>query len=209
MIRLNKELAINKGLIVNDDLSKYNDLVKVYKYVLEYYINSKIDLSKYENLIINSNLSIGINSKYKTLNEYLNLDYIFFINNLFVEKLNEEDINILMTKFDKNNISDELISIIEKTYKDVIYDNYFHGQYQNMVCKVCYGPMVPSNFVDNNALVFKIYYGKNTINLDGEAFIELHEKQLDFFKKLINKIKNEVEEKLGVNCEVLLEKDLY
>ena len=68
-----------------------------------------------------------------------------------------------MTKFDKNNISDELISIIEKTYKDVIYDNYIHGQYQDIICKVCYGPVVPFNFVDNNALVFKIYYGKNTI----------------------------------------------
>ena len=78
-----------------------------------------------------------------------------------------------------------------------------------MVYKVCYGPMVPINFADNNALVFKIYYGKNLVDLDGDDFIELHDKQLAFFDNLISEFKNVVKEKLDVNCEVLLEKDIY
>lgn len=209
MQKINKKMAIAKGLFIVGDTTKYDELVKIYKYLLEYYINSKIDLSKYEELIKNSGLHIGINAKYKSLNEYLSLNYIFLINNLFVEKLSVENINLLMTKFDKNKISDELLNVVEKTYKDVIYDNYIQGQYQNIVCKVCYGPVVPFNMVDNNVLVFKIYYGKNMINLDGDEFIELHEKQLLFFNELISKLSSEVKEKLGINCEVLLEKDLY
>ena len=209
MQKTNKKMAVEKGLFIMDDATKYNELVKIYKYLLEYYINSKIDLLKYEELIRDSGLYIGINSKYKLLNEFLKLDYIFLINNLFVEKLSVEDINLIMTKFNKENISDELIGIVERTYKDVIYDNYFKGEYQNIIYKVCYGPVVPFNMVDNNAVVFKIYYGKNLIDKDGDDFIKLHEKQLAFFDDLINKIKNEVKEKLNVNCEVLLEKDIY
>lgn len=205
----NNELLVKKRLIMNGDNSKYNELIKIYKYLLEYYINSKIDLSKYEKLIKDSGLYIGINSKYKSLNEYLTFDYIFLINNLFVEKLSIEDINLIMTKFNKENISNELIDIVERTYKDVIYDNYFKGEYKNIICKVCYGPVVPFNMVDNNALVFKIYYGKNLINKDNSEFIELHEKQLVFLHNLINELKNEVKVKLNVNCEVLLEKDIY
>ena len=207
---INKKMAIEKRLINNDDKTKYEELVKKYKYLLEYYINSKIDLSKYEDLINNSDLYIGKNEKYKSLNEYLDLDHIFLINNLFVEKLSNEDIDLIMNNFDKNNVSNELVDIVEKTYKDVIYDNLFKGEYTDMVYKVCYGPVVPFNMVDNNSLVFKIYYGRNLIIFEeDEEFIKLHEKQLDFFKDLINKLKNEVVEKLNVNCDVLLEKDIY
>ena len=205
----NNELLVKKRLIMNGDNSKYNELIKIYKYLLEYYINSKIDLSKYEKLIKDSGLYIGINSKYKSLNEYLTFDYIFLINNLFVEKLSFEDIDTLMTKFDKNNISSELMSIIERTYKDVIYDNFVKGEYRDIICKVCYGPAVPFNMVDNNALVFKIYYGKNLIDKDGSEFIELHERQLSFLHELIKELKKEIKEKLNVNSEVLLEKDIY
>ena len=163
----------------------------------------------YDNYIKNSELGIGINPKYKPLNEYLGLDYIFFINNLFVEKLSTSDVDKILNNFDMNNISSEILEIIERTYKDVIYDNYFNGEYQNAAYKVCYGPAIPSNFVDNDSLVFKIYYGKNTINLDGDEFIELHEKQLAFFDELIKSLKGEIKEKLNVNCDILLEKDIY
>lgn len=208
MGRINEELAKQKGLIIDGNTQKYDELVKVYKYLLEYFISTKIDLSKYEDMIKNSGLYIGVNDKYKPLNEYLKLDYIFLITNLFVEKLSLEDISVL-EKFDKNNIADEIIDVIRRTYKDVIYDNFFKGEYQNIKYNVCYGPMVPINFVDNDAIAFKIYYGKNLIDLDGEAFIELHKKQLSFFDELINKFKEEVKEKLDINCGVLLEKDIY
>lgn len=206
---VNENLAVEKGLISNDDKSKYNDLVAKYKYLLEYYINTQMDLSKYDNMIKNSGLYIGINNKYKSLNLYLNFDHLFLINNLFVEKLTTEDINLLIIEFNKENISNQLLEMVSRTYRDIIRDNYFKGEYTDLVYKVCYGPAIPSNMVDNDSLVFKIYYGKNIIDLDGEKFIELHEKQLSFFEELIKKLKNDVKESLNITCDVLLEKDMY
>ena len=208
MGKINKELAIKKGLIINDNIDKYNNLVEIYKYLLEYYISSKVDLSKYDEMIKNSDLFIGNNNKYKVLNKFLNLDYIFLINNLYVEKLSDEDINKLLS-FDKNNITNDILNIIERTYKDIILDNYKDNEYSNKKYKVCYGDIVPNNMVNNDSLVLKIYYGKNTKEVSGNEFIELHKKQLVFFEKLINNIKQEVNSILNINCEVLLEKDIY
>lgn len=204
---INKKLAMAKGLMTDNDNSKYDELVKKYKYLLEYYLNSKIDLSNYENLIKNSGLYIGKNDKYKSLNEYLKLDYIFVISRLFIEKLSNEDINLL-NSFNNDTVTEELINLIDRTHKDVIYDNFIHGEYKDIVCKVCYGPAVPFNMTDNDSLALKIYYGKNLIELNDDEFIELHEKQIAFFQDLINQIKEDFKN-IGIKCEVLVEKDIY
>ena len=205
----NIELAKEKNLIINEDTSIYDELVYKYKYVLEYYINSIINLSKYEKEIDSSNLYIGKNIKYKKLNNYLNLDYLFLINNLFVEKLSMEDINLLKNSFNKDNITDNLINLIKRTYKDIIYDNYIKGSYNTKIYKVCYGYFVPMNFVDNNSIVFRLYYGKNLKEInEKEAFIKIHKEQLDFLNNIINRIIEEFKQN-DIKCEILLEKDIY
>ena len=211
MNNMNIEEARNKGLIAGNDMSVYKKVQKEYKYIFEYYLSSIIDFNKYEKEIDNSNLYIGIgkNLKFKMLNEYMNLDYFFFISNLFVEKLCKNDIELLLAKFNKNNISDELVEMVKRTYKDVIKNNFFKGEYTDKVYKVCYGPIVPINFVDNDALVFKLYYGKNLINLEKSEFIALHQKQLVFLNEITKRIIDEIKERIGVKCAFLLEKDIY
>ncbi len=199
----NIELAKEKGI----DDNHYKELEKKYKYLLEYYLSTTIDFNKYENKINNANLYIGKNNKYKSLNIYLNLDYIFVINNLFIEKLSIDDINLL-NGFN-GNISNELMDLIKRTHKDIIYDNYLKNGYSENIYKVCYGEIVPFNFVDNDSLVLKIYYGKNTKNIDGKDFITLHEKQLDFFHSLMDELIKEIKDKLDIKCEILLQKDIY
>lgn len=205
----NNILAKEKKLINNNDDSLYKKLSLRYKYILEYYLNTVVDFKKYENEIDNSNLYIGKNSRYKSLNEYLNLDYIFLINNLFIEKLSDDNLELLKNSFNKDNLSIELVEMVKNTYQDVIRDNYLNGEYYDKIYNVCYGEFVPTNFVSNNSLVFKIYYGKNLKELFKEDFIKLHQDQLKFFRKIISEIKNEIMVKLNVQCEILLEKDIY
>jgi len=200
--------AKRKNLIVNDDVTLYQKLQKDYKYLLEYYINTLIDLKSFEDKIDNSNLFIGKNTKYKKLNEYLDLNYFFLINNIFIEKLDESDIKLLKENFNKENISNELINMVKKTYKEVIKDNYFRDEYSSNIYKVCYGPVVPINFVDNDSLVFRLIYGKNLKEeLDTNKFIELHKKQLSFLENIKKELIDDLK-KLDIKCEVLLEKVL-
>ena len=107
---VNIALAEKKGL----DKSKYDKLVKNYMYLLEYYINSKIDLSKYDELIKNIYLYFGINTKYQSLNEYFSFNYIFLINNLFVEKLSIKELELLDSFY--YIVNNELIDLVDRTY---------------------------------------------------------------------------------------------
>ena len=204
MSKINEELAKEKGL----DETRYNKLSKKYKYLLEYYLNAIVDFKKYDEEIRNNDLYIGPNLKYKSLNEFFDFDYIFFLNDLFIEKLSIDDISLL----ENSNINDpnsKIMEMIDNTYRNIIKNNYNKGKYLDLVYKVCYGPIMPSNFVNNDSLVFKIYYGKNVINVDDKDYIELRNKQIQFLSEIINKIKKEVKEKTNVDCEILIEKDIY
>ena len=202
---INIEQAKTKGLITNDD-SLYQKVVDNYKYVLEYYLSTIIDFKKYETDINNSKLYIGKINNYNDINKYLRLDYLCLLNNLFIEKLDQKDLDLLINY---TNINDELIDLVKRTFKEVIKDNYFKGEYTNQIYKVCYGPMVPFNFVNNNSLVFKFVYGKNLIDLNEKEFIKLDKKQHAFINKEIDLLKKEIKNKLNVDCEVLIKKDIF
>ncbi len=204
---------------MNDELIKQKELTEeeylkiqnIYKQLLENYILTKIDLRKYDSLIKDSNLDFGIpHPKETDLTNNLNLNYIYLINRLFVEKLNGTDLNILK-KYLANDLKDTslLNSVIERTYKDVIKDNYLDGEYKDSNYKVCYGIASPNNFVDNDALVFKIFYSKNTNKYTDEEFLNNLEKKKEFLNTIEENLIKEIKEKLNINCNIIIEKIPY
>ena len=77
---INKELAISKGLIIDDDYTNYFYVQSLYRKAFEKFLSLNINLNKYENQIIQSNLDFGILTKEKRnvffKTSYLNLNYI-------------------------------------------------------------------------------------------------------------------------------------
>jgi len=209
---MNNELASAKGLIKGEDKSLYIALQEIYKYLFEVYIFSKVNLKKYDEEIKNSEYYFGKpnpNSKQliSGLREFMGLDHIYLLNNFFIEKLEMNEIELLKGNLGKKiEASKELLEMVERTYKEIIKKNFFKGEYTDNVYKVCYGVAVPSNFADNNAIVLKIYYSKNTKKLNDEEFINNLVKQKELIKGLKERLKKEMEDKLGVPCEVLDEK---
>lgn len=202
-MNVNKKLCIAKNLIIDDDTSKYDIVSKNYKYIFEYYLSRKINLNEYDLEISNSNLYFGLIKEKLNINVYLKTNYLFLLNHFYVEKLDIGDIEKI---YNFSGINNEVLNIVERTYKDVIKDNYLNGEYTNLKYKVSYGLAVPINMADNVDLVFKIYYGKNpSIVPDDEFMINLNKKN-EFLDKLSNKLMNEVKEKLDLNCTVLREK---
>ena len=207
---INKELAIQKGLIVDNNNSKYIKLENTYKYLFEYWLVSQIDLEKYNQKIKNSKLDFGIPNPNKNqlisgLKEFLNLDYIYIINNFFIEKLNINDKNIL-NNFSQGKPNEKELNLIRRTYKEIIKNNYLHQEYTDKIYNICYGYAIPSNFALNNNLVLKIYYSKNKYRLDDEKFIENISLKKEFLNKISENIVKDIKNRLDIDTTIMIEK---
>ncbi len=211
--KINKKLAINKGLILDNNFDLYIKLENLYKNLFEKYLNTKINLNIYDEKLKNSDLDFGLPSPTKKqltsgLNEYLDLKYIYILNNFFIEKLDNEDINSLKDELEKDviDLNENLINIIERTYKEIINNNYYKGSYIEKNYNVCYGDITLDSYAPNNALVLKIFYGKNTKEFNHEEFIKNIKEKKIFLQKFSEELKEEIEKNLNIKCVVFNEK---
>lgn len=206
---INKKLAEEKGLISNDKISIYDKLENYYKYLFEKYLITKIDFKKYRDLFNNSELEFKpakvINPTLNDLNEYFKFDYIYLMNNFFIEKLSLEDINLLENSIDENSASKEILELIENTYKDIIKNNYIKNEYTDETYNIVYGKSTPDNFARNDSIIFKIYYSVVDKNETKEEFLSRYDAVMKFITDIQESLKKEVEEQLKVNCDVLVE----
>ena len=71
---------------------------------------------------------------------------------------------------------------------------------------IMYNPPMPEHAVKNGTLVLEFVYGKNTSIIPEEQYSLLIRKQKEFIKNISEEIKNEIKEKLGLNCEIFINK---
>ena len=164
-------------------------LLNNYKNTFINYFNKQININKYDEIIKNENLLINPTDNY---NSNINSIYYKFINNFYIEKLNDKDKEIILQK---ENIDEELYSIVKRTYIDILKNN-------NADKNLYY----PNYIVQNGSLVLIFSYGKTNKELNDEEYYELSKKQKEFIKKINTELKLEVQEKLNINCEIFIEK---
>lgn len=210
---INKVLANEKGLIVNEKYDNYIYIENLYKYLFECYLLTKVNIKKYDDEILNSNLYFGIPHPTKEqlingLNEYFKFNYIYVLNNFFIEKLSIDDLNKLKEALKVPNLkpTKELLEIVSRTYKEVIKNNYTSNGYSEQKYQVCYGYMHPGNFADNDALVLKIFYSKNSKELNNDEFIKNLKEKKVFLNNLIERIITDINNKLDINIRIIEEK---
>ena len=210
---MNESLAIEKRLIIDNNKNTYMSLQHVYKYLFERYLVSKVNLKRYNDLIKNSELDFGVPHPTQeqlatNLKEYLSFEYIYVINNFFIEKLELNDLDLLKEYLKKGTFefNSKMQKFVERTYKDVIKNNYHKGEYTDKKYSVCYGAAIPSNFAYNDELVLKILYSKNKIKLADNDFLKNMREKEKFLNEIIMLLKQEVLTRLGISCSVLVEK---
>ena len=203
----------NENLIKSKNISleEYVILKKAYKQLFEIYLQNKINLKSYDNKIKHSDLDCGSGHPNKSnvindLGEYLRLDYIYIINDFFIEKLSINDLNELRKVYQEKKYNINTIKMIEKTYKEVLNNNFVNGKYVNEPFNRCYGPMMPKNFALSDSLVIKIIFGKNTKQYDDAKYLVNAKAKTNFLNILSNDLKKEIEEKLGIRVTILREK---
>ena len=166
----------------DEQKEKYLKLYEYYSNMLYHYMLKKLDLKKYDDMILESeNNFMPVEIDNMDLYQYLGSNYlkIFYIrNNLYIERLSEDEKKFLEMKanLDPNGYDERVELFIEKTYSRVCVENV------DLDSKVSinYGPDAYSFFKPDNALIigyrFNDYYqDENTTN---EKWVEDNNKRL-------------------------------
>lgn len=201
---MNKDKCLELGINSEELYKQYENK---YKEVFEKYILTKINLYGYDNIIRTSQFGFGdvgekilLKSK---LNEYWKLNHFYILNNFYIEKLNKDELDILI-----NGTEEEIISMIEKTYKEIILANYLKGEYTDLKYKLNYTNRTDENaYSYNDELVIAIYYGQNKYKYGTkEKYLINYENQKNFLEDISNQLKQEFKNKLDLNVKIINEK---
>lgn len=203
----NYDIFVSKGLYDDDLTERYYIAIKNYKILLDKYLMDKLSLKKFDDKIVNSDLFFvpiqNENMDFYQSFSSIGLKYIYLRNNLYIDKLSNDDIDIIvnLSKEQLNNPDIELIGLIEKTYKDVLdgrpqeeniainYKKYYGGDY----------------WFNSDEIVFGIRYDEFTDNGlgDGLEWINNYDKQLEFLGKLMFEMNEICSQILGMKVNFL------
>ena len=205
----NSNIKLIKDKNISD--KEYDVLKRTYKQLFEIYLQNKIDLKSYDNKIKDSGLDFGRGNPSKLnlvndLGEYLGLNYIFIINEFFIEKLSVNDLIEVRRVYQEKKYDLNTLNLIEKTYKEVLNNNFVNGNYVSRPFNRCYGPVNPKNFASSDSLVIKIIFGKNTKQYNDDQYLVNAKEKMKFLNIISNELKMKIESSLKINVTILREK---
>ena len=133
----------------------------------------------------------------KTINfkSNVNSDYLLLLNCVYIENLSDEKLSLLKSK---TVVDDQLLEMVEKTYKTVLY--------QKEKTKIMYDPPMLNRIVDNGNLVFEFSYGKNTDDVSFDGYVRNSSLQKDFITGILKSLESDVYNKLGLKCNFFINK---
>ena len=175
-------------------------LENLYKELFEKYLINKIDLIKYDNEINSSSLGFTESNNVSlasNLDEYLNLKYFYILNRFYLDKLSDEDLNILINGNDL-----ERLLLIENTYKKVlIYGNDINLKLNHNNNDIL------NDFSNNGELVFGLYYGSSSLKVINEdEYFDNYNKKKEFLNDLADRLKNKIYDKLDLSVKIIIRK---
>lgn len=154
---INNELLKEKGFNVYED-SSYFDLLNKYKVFLEQYLKEKLCLDLIDENLGKSPLGFEkIKEEDKDFYQKtstMGLDYIYLRNNIYIEHLNDEDIEFLSNQ---NEYNDNVKEFVKRTCVSVI-----NPYEDNRI--VFYGPENQKHICDSTDIVLGIRYDEFVTN---------------------------------------------
>ena len=169
----------NNNLIKKRGLeNKYFDLLNKYNKFLTSFLKEKLPLEQIDENMGKSELNF-VKIKEEDMDFYQitntsNLDYIYLRNNLYIEKLNEDDIKYLEKK---KEYDEEVSTFISRTFKNVI------NPYKDSKM-IFYGPENRNFMCNSDELVLGIRYDEFNSELEDEEFKENFLKKQELISQL-------------------------
>lgn len=202
------DLAKEKQLVKNEiNEESYRKCQASYLKVFNDYLNNVANVEKYQKELDNSTLN------YPTVEANVYCSYgsfgrknISIRNTLFVERLSTDEISLFLDAIDENGnviVSDELLKIVENTWRDVIVVNL-----EDEVSKpyrIIYDSTLQRKIdAMNNAVVFQINY---SIEYDSSGNIsddDYEKRKYDEIIDLAERMEIEISSALENNVDVLI-----
>ena len=140
------------------------DYLNIYSLYGKYFVKfmtKHLNLTKYDDIIEKSSLCFkkNVNGKMDIYQYFFrdNLNYFYFRNNFYVERLKEDEKKLLLKKANDNisKIDDEIIMLIENTYRSIIFEDILGD---GSKCEILYGPDSSSYLKPNNSLIIGFSY---------------------------------------------------
>jgi len=183
---------INNEIIKNEN---YIKLYNIYRNFFSQYFIKVLNLKNKDNIIKESNLDFKkINSKDMDMYQYFTkeeLDYIYLRNNIYIEKLNSEELDFLnkYITYDDLKLDEQIERFIKNTFEKVIFEDITGD---NKIAYISYGTDSFKYYLKNNSLVIGLR--EDTFfkgELTDKEWFEQHKKKNEFLNVFINNMESE------------------
>ena len=196
----NNDLLVEKGFKIDDENSEYFKLLNNYKKLFESYLKEKLPLELIDDNMKRSDLKfVPIKEEdmdFYQISSTMGLDYIYLRNNLYIEKLNKEDLEFLSKK---ETLDDEVREFIQKTYLAVI--NPYENDEKRIVF---YGPENGKHLCDSTDVVLGIRYNEfETNGMSDEEFQKNFLEQLRLIAQVSTLLEIASPNELGSEVKVI------
>ncbi len=182
----------------NSDTKEILELYNIYRELFTEYVIDKLDLIKYDEKIKKSELNfIPIKLNKMDIYQYFSKDvlkYFYIRNDIYVNKLTEEEKSFLIKKKNNNNynLDEKTKKIIEDSYKRVIY---YGENKKNEKINIFYGPLSIQFSAPIENIVIGVRYDEfNTNGLTDDEWENLYNSQNEYLYKIMEEIENKSKE---------------
>lgn len=174
---------------------EYINLYNLYRKLFTEYIIKKIKLDKYDNEVKESVLKFyEVPKEEMDVYQYFSseeLKYFYIRNNIYIERLTDEELKFLKNKIEKDNydLDSDTRDIIENTYQKVIYEGNIEDDKKYITL---YGPNNRSYLAPSDSIVIGFRYDEFFEDgLEDEIWRIRHLKQVEYLDKIFSELKEE------------------
>ena len=186
----------------------YIKLYNLYRSLLTEYIIDTLELKKYDEKILKSNLNFKQTNK-EEMDSYQyfsseELKYLYIRNNIYIEKLDENEMSFLKNVLNSNlySLNEETKKFIVNTYEKVISECRENDGKESFTF---YGPNTTRFMASNKSLIIGMRYDEFAEDgLNDDEWYDRHVSQiLDYLPQIFFEIESNSEEKISMPLRVL------
>lgn len=186
---------------------RYLRIQAAYLAAFNYYLNKVVSIEQYQDDIDNSNYNFLplVDSVYSKIGSF-GRNNINLRNNVFIERLSQKELDTISSLINEENqlsLTSELISIVEQTWRDVIFVRLESND--DSVYEINYDMDGINTIVAyNDALTFEISYGIEYDDFGNIPDDSYKKNKYDFINSVKDRMESDISEKLECNVTVFI-----